>query len=927
MALSVVDSSRVLVTDRTSVFTSANPLDCAFDPVNGYLFIVSRTSNSVLFYRITDLNNFNPTYTTPSATFTASTDAHSLAYVSNGSSSYLACSNTANASSNIFFWRFDPATVSGTIATPTATFPCGGSARPRGLRLFAGGTTGYIVVACDGANPQVFTFNPTTVSSLQAGTTALLGGSGGNPNFIDFIENGTTSYAVLGTFNNASIRFFRFNPGATGTLSQTGSFASNFNNQRGVAFIQNSATSVTLVSCLFGGNALVHRFNPTTFSAFDSGSVATLVTETTPDKIAFRKVGDTVYLAISNVGSNSVGIYIFNSLTVSGTVQPFVSFRHNSAPGALSLTTGGSFLHLFISDTSGFTSYYKTDLNARTVTDTNTVSSPSPFINPSGLGQLSGDPLTLYSSLESKDFLAQIRSGANRTASGFGTAVFGWAYTVIDQTRGTLNQSLRFLGGARILDDQFSITILSGNTLTLGSAGNYDTESFTIASGGTVTLTGPTTVTSRFILAPGAIVNGPFALTIPYADPGVTLTGGATLITPQIRVVAANFANGVRTQVSHRQIFTIASTAINTTTDVLTLGNDSNGDAANLRTSSPNTLVRFSLASGAAIPVSSPQIIDGGLYYWRTGGQLSITEGGAAINFSTQGSGDFILAAETEINNAVVSGGAGYSFALTRSNNAQIRVKATHWSELSGNASSSKFYDQVFAWSSTAGISILDTVNNAVAASQEAIHEQIVAITSLTLEGPIKDATGAIITSISPANSGAAVTGLVLALEGVGKIQMNATDVDGILAWLDLYLWGCYVRATEAGIRLASATTFAASNIFNYVMTNLEFTNPTSTPLAIVGGVGTSSDGSSLVSSTTTGSIILNALSQGTGAIVSVSGSGSFNPATDPVIVGSIQANAITPSAIAANAITAAKIAPDALIEIRKDPRPTIDAS
>jgi hypothetical protein len=110
-------------------------------------------------------------------------------------------------------------------------------------------------------------------------------------------------------------------------------------------------------------------------------------------------------------------------------------------------------------------------------------------------------------------------------------------------------------------------------------------------------------------------------------------------------------------------------------------------------------------------------------------------------------------------------------------------------------------------------------------------------------------------------------------------------------------------------------------------MTNLEFTNPTSTPLAIVGGVGTSSDGSSLVSPTTTGSIILNALSQGTGAIVSVSGSGSFNPTTDPVIVGSIQANAITPNAIAANAITAAKIAPDALIEIRKDPRPTIDAS
>jgi hypothetical protein len=245
----------------------------------------------------------------------------------------------------------------------------------------------------------------------------------------------------------------------------------------------------------------------------------------------------------------------------------------------------------------------------------------------------------------------------------------------------------------------------------------------------------------------------------------------------------------------------------------------------------------------------------------------------------------------------------------------------------SRDASSSKFYDQVFAWSSTAGISILDTVNNAVAASQDTIHEQIVTITSLPLEGPIKDATGATITSITPANSGAAVTGLALALEGVGKIQMNATDVDGILAWQDLYLWGCYVRATEAGIRLASGSTFAASNIFNYVMSNLEFDNPSSTTLAVVGGVGVSDDGSSLVSSTTTGSIILNALSQGTGAIVSVSGSGSFNPATDPVIVGSIANSAITPNAIAANAITAAKIAPDALTEIRKDPRPTIETN
>jgi hypothetical protein len=481
-----------------------------------------------------------------------------------------------------------------------------------------------------------------------------------------------------------------------------------------------------------------------------------------------------------------------------------------------------------------------------------------------------------------------------------------------------------------------TITIASGSTFRLGKKPGPYSLNLAAQSGSTIEVypdsdrasSAPLNLRGQSI-ASGTTINATSGTATVLVDSvaGIAAGSGVTLQEPQIRVVAANFANGVRTQVSHRQIFTIASTAINTTTDVLTLGNDSNGDAANFRTSSPNTLVRFSLSSGATIPTSTPQIIDGGLYYWRTGGQLSITEGGAAINFASQGSGNFILVAETELNNAAVSGGSGYSLATTRSNNAQIRVKAAHWSELSGVASSSTFFDQVFAWSSTSGISILDTVNNAAAASQDAIHEQIVGITSLPLEGPIKDATGVTITSITPANSGAAVTGLALALEGVGKIQMNATDVDGILAWQDLYLWGCYVRATEAGIRLASGSTFAASNIFNYVMSNLEFNNPSSTTLAVVGGVGTSSDGSSLVSPTTTGSIVLNALSQGTGAIVSVSGSGSFNPATDPVIVGSIQANAITPTAIAANAITAAKIAPDALTEIRKDPRPTIDTN
>lgn len=406
------------------------------------------------------------------------------------------------------------------------------------------------------------------------------------------------------------------------------------------------------------------------------------------------------------------------------------------------------------------------------------------------------------------------------------------------------------------------IVMAPGKNITLSTGGDYSTTPITTSSTSTITVTDDSDL--RTWTGNGATISaasGPNKLVTVGNLSDWVQGSNVTLQAPQASVLAANFAGGVRVQVSHRQIFTIPSTAINTTTDVITLGSDSNGDVANFRTTSPNTLIRFTLATGATIPTSSPQIFDGGLYYWKSGGQLSITEGGAAINFSTQGSGNFILIAETEKDNSVVVGGSGYSYALTASNNALIRVKARYWQNLSG-CTASEFFDSIYGWSSTAGVSIPDTIN--ASALPDTIHNQIINITTIQL--PVSGAQ-------TPTNDGSTVSGLSFALEGTGKIQINANDSDGILLTQDIYAWGVYITSTAAGIRLASSDTFTASDLFNYTIKNLEFDNTGTIPLRIIGGRLTSSDGSTPIASSTSASIFPNVELIGTGAVVTAGGS------------------------------------------------------
>lgn len=458
---------------------------------------------------------------------------------------------------------------------------------------------------------------------------------------------------------------------------------------------------------------------------------------------------------------------------------------------------------------------------------------------------------------------------ANRPIRSGNYADFG-AFT-LTISGGTLSSAATFtegftLTGALTIASPTSYTggffKPSGNT-TLQSAGIY-AFSGKFSAGTTITVaSGETSLDECEFSGTTINVSSGSATVFVTSDQFANVTAGAnvTIQAPLIYASAPNFAQGTRVQVSHRQIFTISHTAINTTTDVITLGNDSNSDAANFRTTSPNTLIRFSLSSGATIPTTTPQIVDGGLYYWKSGGQLSITEGGTAIDFTTQGNGSFVLVAETEKDNSVV-GASGYNYAMTLSTGSLVRVKARYWQNSSG-CTASEFFDNVYSWSGTSGITIADTVS--VTAIPDAIHNRIIDITQITL--PVSG-------DQTPASDGSTVTGLSFALEGTGRIQINANDADGVLLIQDVYIWGVYITSTQAGIRLASSDTFVATDLFNYIVRNLELDNTGSIPLKIIGGRLNDQTGGTPIASTTSASIFANVEAIATGAIVETSSGG-----------------------------------------------------
>lgn len=492
-----------------------------------------------------------------------------------------------------------------------------------------------------------------------------------------------------------------------------------------------------------------------------------------------------------------------------------------------------------------------------TQTNTTTVSGYSGISNSTGSFNLSGT-LTLSQVYDSRKLYWRNNDGVSAPSKVGDSADFG-----------TCNITIAAPSNNPATTAKYARATLTG-TLTLSAAGTYSSTPWDIVSTGIVVVAPGSTNLEGWTFESGATINVSSGTAIVTVDTttGITVGSGVTLQVPQASVEAINFASGTRVQVSHRQVFTVTNTAINTSTNAITLGNDSNGDAPNFSTTTPNTLIRFSLNSGATIPTSSPQIIDGGLYYLLTNTSgvitLSTTEGGSAIDFTSQGTGNFTLIAETEKDNSVVSGGSGYEHIISLSSGSLVRVKARYWQNSSG-CTASAFFDNLYSWSNTTGVSIPDVVSDTVL--PDAIHNRIIGLTSLEL--PVSG-------SQTPTNDGSTVTGLSIAIEGTGKVQINSNDSDGVLLLQDLYAWAVYVTSTAAGIRVASSTSFQATDLFNFVIVNLEFDNTGSIPLRIIGGRVVDQNGATPIASTSA-SIFPNVELVGTGAIVSVD-TGTVSP-------------------------------------------------
>jgi len=394
----------------------------------------------------------------------------------------------------------------------------------------------------------------------------------------------------------------------------------------------------------------------------------------------------------------------------------------------------------------------------------------------------------------------------------------------------------------------------AAGTVALAVTGTYDLSGWTFTSGATISNTTSPNAAVIVWLNPNQLAN-------------VTGSGSNLTIVAKPQALAAPaLADGTRSYGARVQSFSIASTAINTSTDAIALGNDSQGKAAAFATTAPWTQIRFSLQAGATLPATSGNVlVDGGFYYW-SGDQLftSLADIPATpVNFTSQGTGNFTIQAETELFNTVVSGGSGFSQSLIQPDGILIRFKATKWAEAGGNASATQFLDtrdSLITWSAFTGATVSSTL------ALESVHEQIVA-TSYVQSGKYGQ--------LFPAKRGDQFGGKFgILLEGIGTLQINADDDNttpaGVELLQDIFLWWCWVRSTEAGIRLASYDTLQATNFTTYQAGRVEVENTdASIPLVIAGG-SISFAGESNGIAATSNAIYLNVDVQGVVAITGV---------------------------------------------------------
>jgi hypothetical protein len=437
---------------------------------------------------------------------------------------------------------------------------------------------------------------------------------------------------------------------------------------------------------------------------------------------------------------------------------------------------------------------------------------------------------------------------------------------------------------ALTLGTKGSLRLSASSTLTFVQNGDKSGVVYSIPATGTVLVASGETSLVGSTFASGAAINvssGTATVTVSIGQSGnITAGSGVTIVESQAAYSADGLADGTQLYLAHVQQFTVSASDVDTGTNTIALGNDSNSQAPAFASGSPYTNVSITATAGATLPATNPQIVDGGRYYATiSSGDITLFTkesdiSGTPITISAAGTDSggavFTLRAETELVNKSVTGGSGASEVLSLSAGDRVIRKAIYWASTAGIATATPLYIQEFLWSTTAGIS--DPLEVGPSVELDTVHEQIVASTTIQLGGNIRNASGTVVSELAAANDGSTLDTssagpYSFALEGGGgKVQVNASDADGLSLWQDLYIWGVWVASTTPGIRLINTNTAVAISSSNFTFANFEIDNTSSTRLSIVGGNAQSADGSSLVAAIQTGSggVNPNALSLGT---------------------------------------------------------------
>jgi len=405
-----------------------------------------------------------------------------------------------------------------------------------------------------------------------------------------------------------------------------------------------------------------------------------------------------------------------------------------------------------------------------------------------------------------------------------------------------------------------SVTLAAGKNITLAAAGTYTTSPIEVSSTSIVTVAPGNTDLRGWIFAVGATINvssGTAIVTVDAAQVSNIAAGtGVTIQAPVASISAPNFAQNTRVQVARLEPYSVPSTAIATATGTITIPGN------RFKSASPATLVYFQLQAGATIPTTSPQIANNTLYFVQASGvadgltagqfKISLTQSGAAIAFSTQGSGNFTITGITELDNSL-AGAGGYSVALAEPNGTLLRVSAQSWQNAIG-CTAGNFYQQSIIWNSTDGNAIADTVS--VSANPDIIHNSLIGNSARVFN-----------TNVTLPSDGSTVTGISFNAQGI--ISLDPRSFASVAGFPTItpqaaYLYTVYYRSTAAGIRVI-ANQFSAQDAANFAFSGLKLDNiadgirnTPNTAAMIAGGYIATIDGSNPISPAS-GAIYLNA--------------------------------------------------------------------